>query len=97
MIDRQLETRFESLPLYKMPFGAIQAAFVVIGTNYHETFGMIQSNEKKPYQFAALRNRDGDLKKEWYVEWYVWHSPTEELSERMLEYNFVSKLNSSTG
>jgi len=64
-------------------------AFVVFGTisgtNDQETFGMKQGTEKKKYQLAVLRDRNGDLKKEWYVEFYVWNEQPDKLVRKRVK------------
>jgi hypothetical protein len=51
------------------------SAFLTSGTNEGtntETYGMETDHKKNlPYKPATLRDRDKDLSKEWYVEWYA--------------------------
>jgi integrase len=52
--------------------GAFFVFGTIIGTN-QDFFGMESDHKKNlPYKPATLRDRDKDLSKEWYIEWYAW-------------------------
>jgi integrase len=65
-------SNLESLPLCFWPFLIAGTAFFVILTKFPPNLGMDKDNQNLlPYKPAVLRDRKGDLTKEWYVEFYA--------------------------
>ena len=61
-----------SLPLCLWPFLLSGTAFFIILTKFPPNLGMDKDNQNLlPYKPAVLRDRKGDLRKEWYVEFYA--------------------------
>jgi len=56
-----------------MPFLVSGAVFLIYGTTCGTKYDydMVESNEETNYRLAVLKDRNGDLSKEWYIEWYV--------------------------
>jgi len=79
-----------------MPFLLSETAFFVFGT-----IGGTKSTSKttkdhngnRPYKRAVLRDRGGDLAKEWYVKFYTWDEVSQNFSRKRIKIskNFIPK------
>lgn len=75
----------ESLPLCLWPFLLSGAAFLIILTKFPPNLGMDKDHQQHlPYKPAVLRDRKGDLTKEWYVEFYAMSDRTGELVRKRI-------------
>jgi hypothetical protein len=74
LILSRLKGRFNSLSLSlslcKMPLLYSVGAFLVFWTNVLNDM-VKDHNTQLPYKRAILRDRKGDLSKEWFVEFYA--------------------------
>jgi len=71
-----------------MPFLLSGAAFFVLGTisGTKAIFKMVKDhNGNRPYKRAVLRDRGGDLSKEWYVEFYAWDEVSQDLTRKRIK------------
>jgi integrase len=73
-------------PATKTPQRQLWGVFCFIATISATNLGlnMEGNNEQKPYKLARLVNRDGDLKKRWYVEYYAWSEKKEGLVRKQV-------------
>jgi hypothetical protein len=72
-----------------MPLLYSVGAFLVFGTNIGTNVlnDMVKDyNTHLPYKRAILRDRKGDLSKEWFVEFYAWSKLEEKLVRKRIKF-----------
>lgn len=70
-----------------MPFLVLGWAFFVFGTNIgtNPLSELVKDHTHPPYKLAVLRNRKGDLSKEWFVEFYAWSATEGKLIRKRIK------------
>jgi len=79
--------RFESGILHKLPSILSIGGFLIFGTiqGTKDFFGMSTTKELPAYKEAVLRDREGDLKKEWYIEYYPFDESKNQLIRKRIK------------
>jgi integrase len=79
-----------------MPFLILGTAFFILGTisgtkkkKKIHTLGMKKDKVERPYKLAVLRDRDGDLSKEWYIEFYAFDEEIGDLKRKRIKIPLV--------
>jgi len=70
-----------------MPFLIKGAAFLIFGTNIGTNLfaDLVKDHTHPLYKRAVLRDRKGDLSKEWFVEYYTWSDLEEKLIRKRIK------------